>query len=272
MIEDIKKDYICRYYDRVLSKEVPVGVILHGSMSPSLINFCNYDDKTTANHLANIFRISNEIIKYYPILSKSEVIDYIKKPDFKVQTDVYNSSLSQGCNSLENALLYRFMYEQVLVEPLQKRPCRDFKAKEKVIPLTKITRIDLGNDLFYYKEDIIFLHDRVFNAMYDLFLNNYLDKKNFINENDNFEQKALIDLWDKFVSMGYEVYRMVKPNTYIRKNLFHEEFLKRHTCDFDENNFVFIKKMAFDNRKHDMKIDPENGGKVLSLAYQKMNF
>lgn len=270
MVENFKKEYICRYYDRVLSSEVPIGVILHGSMSPSLINFSNYDDKSVGAHLSNIFRISNEIHKYYPILDKVDIIDFIKNPDFEVQTDVYNCALDLGSNSLENALLYRFVFEQVLVEPLQKRPCSDFKRKEKVMPLTKITRIDLGNDLFYYKEDIIFLHENVFNAMYSVFLNQCKSKKDFVTENYNFEQKALIELWNKFASMGYEVYRMIKPNTYIRKKMFHEEFLKRHTCDFDEKSFIFSQKMAFDNRKHDMSVDREKGGKVLSLAYQRM--
>ena len=271
MISDSGKNMICKCYDDFLSQFISVSTILHGKYNPNITYWDNYDDNSREEHFKNIFENSQTIISKYPMLDNNDVIKFINEPDFIVKTDISNDSTFKGSNSLEDCLIYRYLYEQVVVEPVQKRPCDDFKFREKVRPLTKISMLKLSNNLVYIKEDIFFVSDSVYNSIARYFMLEESNRRDVPLTQVPVDQNLLLKVWNQLDMLGYDHYRCVEP--YVGYNLkdFHNMFIERHTKNFKESDFIFVKKMGLDNRKSVASLEEKGLKKTLSLVSQRIS-
>ena len=149
-----EKIAICKKYDSILSKLTPLSDIMEDPFYPNFINFDDYKTRAEAKHIENAVSITNQIDCK---IDRESAIEFIGKPGFQPELEVNTRVLNTPCVSLEDLILYRYIYEQIIINytPLKQKD-------DEYIIMAKEDLIKLSKQLYHIKETIMFIPKNVF--------------------------------------------------------------------------------------------------------------
>lgn len=269
-LTDTDKIVICQTYDTLLSKKKSFVSIM-GELSPNLINFNNYNLNSGKYHIQTAYSAAESILKKRPRLDRGEILSYIANPDFEVLTDANNNALNTQNNSLEDSIITRQLEEQIIIEPKQTVPKKVSNIPGYHFPITKVSKLNLGTNLFYISEDVIFVPEKLYYELLRYLSNQIVIQKNIPATKIPFDQNFKLMLWQELIKTNYPKFKTMPDNIYTDLTSYTKNFHKFHLSNVVLADFVPNKEIAFDNRKHSPKAINENNSEgVLTLVHQRM--
>lgn len=270
-LTETEKLQICQAYDELVSKKSSFVAVLPRNVSPNLINFSNYNINSGQYHINNAYNIADIILKRWPHLDRGEILQYIGNPDFEVLLDVNNNTLNTGTNSLEDAIIIRQLEEQIVIEKKQKVPRKVSKTGGHHLPITKVSKLNLGVNLFHLSEEVIFVPEKLYYKLLKYLCKTEATEKRIPLNQVPFDQNFKLKLWELLLEENFPKFKTMPDKIYTSMLTYTKKFAKHHLGIIEQADFIATKKIAFDNRRHSKSTESsENTEGVLSLVHQKI--
>lgn len=143
------KTIVCEQYDSLLNSLTPLESLMTPPLYPNFINYDDYNTGAEVEHTLHISLMAEEIAKKVKKATKEEIEEYIKKPDFYPKLNVRTRAINDHCTSIEDSVLYRSVYETVVLNKGKKN--LGFIKKQPLI-ITKFRLIKLSKEIYYLEE------------------------------------------------------------------------------------------------------------------------
>lgn len=254
------KELVCKIYDSILRKNEAIQEILLDEQIEDLKKESNYSTEKYQEQLEIMNQVVLTAQRVNPNLSTNEIIEFITNPRFRVQIDIENNSLNTENHSIQDSILLRKAYNQIIIEPSKKEKTGKktgfLKLKNQkidVIPITKLTKIDIGKDIYYILEEIMYVYGPVYNKIIELIKKQQAQLLRNGEQIDNIDIDFAIRLWKELEKKQYDKYCILDKEIYRDMNKFAELFQETHGIELP-NNWVETDPFIIDNRLHSEKL------------------
>lgn len=231
-----EKITICKKYDSLLSKLTPLSDIMEDPFYPNFINFDDYQTGAEAKHIENVVSITNQIDSN---IDRESAINFIGKPGFYPKLEVNTRVLNTTCASLEDLILYRDVYEQIIINYTTQK-----QKDDEYIIMAKENLIKLSEQLYHIKETIMFIPKNVFK-----FLEKMVEPRIEI-ARETANKREL--LWEEATRRQAYTSILETSYNYQGKDAIAKQLTSKFGCNYDEMSWNHKGIIELDNRKRDL--------------------
>lgn len=258
------KELICKVYDSILRKNESIQELLLDEQIEDLRNGSNYNAEKYQEQLKIMQYVVRTVQKVNPALSTNEIMEFIANPGFGVSTDIENNALKTNTSSIQDSVLMRKAYQQIVVEPTRKEETGKKtgifnlkKQKINVIPITKLTKVDIGTDIFYILEEIMYVYGPVYEKLLEFVKRQQAQTLRNGVQIDDMENDLAFRLYAELEKKQYDKYCILEQEIYRDMDDYAAIFKKTHETELSDN-WVEIDPFIIDNRLHDENLVTEH--------------